>query len=51
MNCDKCKYYDWYYDYCEKWKCTINAKEVHNCFDPFETPILDMMIGKVNEED
>lgn len=53
MNCDNCKYYDWYYDYCEKLKCMIDGRSVHNCFEPFETPILDFMTGKVktNEED
>ena len=23
MNCDKCKHYNWYYDYCDKWKCKV----------------------------
>lgn len=53
MDCDNCKHYDWYYNYCEKLRCEIDTKDVHNCFEPFETPILDAMVGKVktNEED
>ena len=31
MNCDKCKYYNWYYDYCDKWKCIVDDREVHSC--------------------
>lgn len=31
-NCDNCKYYKWYYDYCEKWKCKVDDREVHSCF-------------------
>lgn len=31
-NCDNCKYYEWYYDYCEKWKCVVDDREVHSCF-------------------
>lgn len=31
-NCDNCKYYKWYYDYCEKWKCEVDDREVHSCF-------------------
>lgn len=33
MNCDKCKWYQWYYDYCEKWKCTVDNKSVYACFE------------------
>lgn len=44
MNCDKCKYYKWYYDYCEKWDCEVDSREVHNCFEQMETPILDAMV-------
>lgn len=33
MNCDKCKYYSWYYDYCEKWKCEIDSRSVYDCFE------------------
>ena len=32
-NCDNCKYYKWYYDYCEKWKCEVDDREVHSCFE------------------
>lgn len=34
MNCDKCKYYIWYYDYCSKWKCNVDGRSVNNCFEP-----------------
>ena len=33
MNCEKCKHYQWYYDWCEKWKCEVDSREVHNCFE------------------
>ncbi len=32
MNCDKCKYYHWYYDWCDKWKCEVDGRSVYNCF-------------------
>lgn len=44
MNCDNCKWYRWYYDRCEKWKCEMDARAVHNCFEPMETPILNAMV-------
>lgn len=47
MVCDECKYYNWYTDLCEKWKCTVDEREVHNCFEAIESPILDTMTGKV----
>ena len=45
MNCDNCKYYEWYYDHCRKWDCEIDAREVHNCYEPYGTPIRDNMIN------
>ena len=30
--CDNCTHYHWYYDYCDKWKCEVDAREVHDCF-------------------
>ena len=33
MNCDNCKYYNWYYDYCDKWKCVVDEREVHSCYE------------------
>ena len=24
--CDTCKYYSWYYDFCEKWECEMDAR-------------------------
>ena len=49
MNCDNCKWYRWYYDRCEKWKCEIDAREIHNCFEPMETPILNAMVYGIKE--
>lgn len=48
MNCDECKHYYWYYDRCEKWKCKVNAREVHNCFEQRDTPILNIMVNSQN---
>lgn len=45
MNCDKCKHYNWYYDKCTKWDCQVDFREVHNCYEPMETPIRDIMVG------
>lgn len=36
MKCDNCKYYDWYYDFCNKWKCEVDARAVHDCFEDGE---------------
>lgn len=33
MNCDKCKHYNWYYDYCDKWKYKVDEREVHSCYE------------------
>ena len=33
MNCDNCKHYHWYYDWCDKWNCEIDVRSVHNCFN------------------
>lgn len=45
INCDECKYYSWYYDKCTKWDCKVDSREVHNCYEPRETPIRDIMVG------
>ena len=45
MNCDNCKYYDWYYDHCRKWDCEVDAREIHNCFEPYDKPIRDNMVN------
>lgn len=37
MNCDKCKFYNWYYDWCEKWQCEVDGRAVHDCFEPIPT--------------
>lgn len=31
--CDKCQWYQWYYDFCEKWKCEIDARSCQDCFE------------------
>lgn len=45
INCDECKHYNWYYDRCEKWKCEVDSREVHNCFEKQETLIRDAMVN------
>ena len=45
MNCDHCRHYRWYYDKCLKWDCEVDSREVHNCFEPYETPIRDAMVN------
>lgn len=36
MNCDNCRWYNWYYDYCAKWDCEVDAREVHDCYEAME---------------
>ena len=43
MSCDKCEYYNWYYDYCRKWDCEIDGRAVHNCYEKMNTPVSDVM--------
>lgn len=45
MRCDDCRYYHWYYDWCDKWQCEVDARSIHNCFESYETPIRDAMVG------
>lgn len=33
MQCDYCQHYKWYWDWCEKWKCEVDAREIHGCFE------------------
>ena len=33
INCDHCKHYNWYYDFCDKWNCEVDAKAVYDCFE------------------
>ena len=33
MNCDKCKFYIWYYDWCKKWRCEVDGRAVYPCFE------------------
>ncbi len=49
MNCDDCKYYEWYYDHCRKWDCEVDAREVHNCFEAYDTPIRNNMVNYYDE--
>jgi hypothetical protein len=32
--CDKCKYYQWYWDYCTKYHIHMNYRSVQSCFEP-----------------
>ena len=32
-NCDNCKWYSWYYDWCKKFEVEVDAKSAHNCFE------------------
>jgi len=32
--CDKCKYYQWYWNYCSKYHIYINCWSVQSCFEP-----------------
>ena len=34
--CDDCADYDWYYDWCCRFKCKADAREVHDCFREHE---------------
>lgn len=36
MKCDNCECYEWYYDYCQKWDCEVDARACHGCFEPIE---------------
>lgn len=27
-SCDTCEYYEWYYDWCNKWHCEIDFRQV-----------------------
>lgn len=56
MNCDRCKHYNWYYDWCKKWMCEVDCRSVYNCFtlgiqggmDMIRSPELVNRIFKVN---
>lgn len=30
--CDNCIYYNWYYDWCKKWKCKVDDRSICNNF-------------------
>ena len=47
-NCDNCENYNWYYDYCYKWKCEVDGREVHDCYEPHEVKDGAKMDGEVN---
>ena len=38
MNCDKCKYYNCYCDWCDKWECKVDGRAVRNCFEEAKPP-------------
>lgn len=49
--CDNCKYYAWYYDWCDKWKCKVDSREIHNCcHEKYDTLVYDMMVGAERKE-
>lgn len=48
--CEECKYYILYCNWCDKWKYKINNLEVHNCYEKYDTPIYDMMVGAERKE-
>ena len=48
---DDCKYYHWYYDWCDRWQCEVDAREVYNSFESYNTPILNAMVnGEINRD-
>ena len=49
MRCDNCKHYNWCNDLCEKWECAVDEREVYNCFENIESPIIDAMTGEIVE--
>ena len=30
--CDFCEHYEWYRDWCNKWKCVMHPKTILSCF-------------------
>ena len=38
MSCDDCRYYDWYRDFCKRWKIKMDYRAMHDCFTPKPTP-------------
>ena len=30
--CDNCTYYQWYYDWCEKWHCEVDFRSKCNSY-------------------
>lgn len=45
MNCDGCKHYRWYFEWCAKWNCETDSRAVHNCFEEDDTPIRNDMVS------
>lgn len=31
--CDKCRWYNWYYDFCDKWHCVVDGRNRFPCFE------------------
>lgn len=31
--CDNCIHYHWYYDYCDKYECEVDARSVCSSFE------------------
>ncbi len=32
-NCDNCRHYCWYWDWCYKFEVEVDGREVHDCFE------------------
>ena len=35
-NCDNCRHYSWYYDWCDQYQIEVDGKAVHDCFEELE---------------
>lgn len=55
MCCDKCRFYNWYYDWCRKWKCEVDGRAVYPCFkhrkSATDTNVGDKMWGDIMDID
>ena len=47
MCCDKCKHYNWYYDWCKKWQCHIDGRAAYPCFNHRKS-VTDTNVGDKN---
>ena len=49
-NCDNCKWYNWYYDWCKKFGVEMDGKAVHDCFESMDNDEPIQIFGKSNGE-